>query len=314
MLAADAEEALHLEHIAGARIRTSLKGERKVLSQRLLKHLGELERDLDRLLLAKVEQTDAQANEAGHRTPLERFHRLLHEQRHQRLRNLLVARACEAQPERERSDGGHLEGRLVVDDHGQQRLEHLVLLGTGVCEPKAEDRRGLDVHWIGPLSVLGEESQCGIALVPSAAREHANSEQRARLDVLVCRVEELVDLRETTVDVPEQQHTERGRRRHHAVLLVLVEPLVTLGEQQLVRAEPDVEQRVHKGRCEVLARRVHIRRPRGPLLEVRLVYVLGHLGLDDVEVARELEVMLCRMRAVHDARELVLGLGSAAGT
>ena len=189
---------------------------------------------------------------------------------------------------------------------------HLLARAAGVGEAEAERGAHLDVGGGLVLDVLGEEGQRGVALVAHARVEHAHRQQGARLDVGVRGVEELVDLREAAVDVPEQQRAEGGGGGHHAVLLVLVEPLVALGEHELVGAEAHVDEAVDEGRGEVLPGRVDVRRRGGPLLEVRLVDLLGRLGLDHVQVARELEVLLRRVRAVHDAGELVVRLGAHA--
>ena len=54
-------------------------------------------------------------------------------------------------------------------------------------------------------------------------------------------VEVFVDLGETAVDVPQEDETNGGGRRHHARLLVLVQPLVAVVGDQLVLAETSVD-------------------------------------------------------------------------
>ena len=74
---------------------------------------------------------------------------------------------------------------------------------------RARARAGARV-WLVVIYVLGEQRERGVALVAHARVEHAHREERARLDVGVRRVEELVDLREAAVDVPEQQRAWSG--------------------------------------------------------------------------------------------------------
>ena len=80
------------------------------------------------------------------------------------------------------------------------------------------------------------------------------------------------------------------------MLLVLVEPLVALGQHQLVRAEAEVDKRVDEGGREVGARRVDGGGRGGALLEVRLVDVVRCLWLEDVQVASELVEVLRQVR------------------
>ncbi len=65
MLAAHLQHLLHAQHIAGARIRTALHGERRVLGDGLvLERLECFEGDVGGVLPAEVQQPEAQAQEA----------------------------------------------------------------------------------------------------------------------------------------------------------------------------------------------------------------------------------------------------------
>lgn len=60
--------------------------------------------------------------------------------------------------------------------------------------------------------IVWEQRQGGVALVPHAAVDEAESQQRAGLDVLVSRVQVLVDGGQTTVYIPQVNHTQGGGR------------------------------------------------------------------------------------------------------
>lgn len=70
------------------------------------------------------------------------------------------------------------------------------------------------------------------------------------------------------------------------VLLVLVEPLVAVLHEQLVLAKAGIDKAVHKAGCQVLSGRVHLASSKrgSRVLQVRLVYILGDLGLHDVQL------------------------------
>ena len=82
--------------------------------------------------------------------------------------------------------------------------------------------------------------------------------EESYLDVVLVGVEELVDLCEPPLHVPEQHQTQRGRGTQHAkVLLVLVQPLVAVIRQQLVRAKAGVDKTIDERRSQVGSSRVH---------------------------------------------------------
>ena len=183
-------------------------------------------------------------------------------------------------------------------------LKHLVV---NVCVCLPED--GADANG-GALvvDVVGEESERRIALVLDAGVDDAAGEQSARLHKVLVRVQVLVDLGEADLDVPQRDESERGGGAHDAVVLVLVYPGVGLlvVAHKLILAEAGVEEAVDERRGQILSRRVHlglIRRPVG--LQVRLVDVLGHLGLHDVQLARQVQEVLAETRVVHDLAQLV---------
>ena len=69
------------------------------------------------------------------------------------------------------------------------------------------------------------------------------------------------------------------------MLLVLVEPLVSIVRHQLVPAEAGVDQAVDEAGGQVLARRVDIGSERRPgVVQVGFVDVLGRLGLHDIQL------------------------------
>mmetsp|Transcript_2836 Transcript_2836/g.8353 ORF Transcript_2836/g.8353 Transcript_2836/m.8353 type:complete len:524 (+) Transcript_2836:1674-3245(+) len=203
----------------------------------------------------------------------------------------------------------HVQGGVRVRYYRQEELEDVVALGAHVGEPQAEDGGDLH-HRVGGVEVLRQQGERRVALVTHASVENADCHERAGLDVVVSRVEELVDLREAAVHVPEEERAQGGGGGDHAVLLVLVQPLVALCEHELVRAESRVDEGVDEGGREVLARRIKV--GRGALaLEVGLVDVVWQLRFHDVELAREIEVVLRQVRARGDVAEtLVLELGA----
>mmetsp|Transcript_36083 Transcript_36083/g.62494 ORF Transcript_36083/g.62494 Transcript_36083/m.62494 type:complete len:301 (-) Transcript_36083:657-1559(-) len=162
--------------------------------------------------------------------------------------------------------------------------------------------------------MLGQQRQRGVGLVAHGGGHHAHRQRRARLDVVLARVDELVDLREALLHIPEQDHAQRGRRREHAVVLVLVQPGRVLDGHERVLPVAGVDEGVHKGGRQVRAGAVHLlavvaaaREPRR-LGQVALVDVLRGLGLHHVQVFGELEEELGHARiADHLVGLLVVG-------
>lgn len=64
------------------------------------------------------------------------------------------------------------------------------------------------------------------------------------LDVVFTGIEEFVDLREPSLDVPEQDQAEGRSCTHHANPLVLVDPLVAIGNQQFVCTEASIDKTI----------------------------------------------------------------------
>mmetsp|Transcript_37568 Transcript_37568/g.122884 ORF Transcript_37568/g.122884 Transcript_37568/m.122884 type:complete len:681 (+) Transcript_37568:407-2449(+) len=306
VLSREPEQPLHLEHVPSARVGARLERDCAVGARLAGHRLGQLEGEIGLALPPDVEQPDAEAEEAGERLRLERRLLALHQRRDDCLRDVLVARAGERQAERERRHRDNLEGRVQVGDDRHELLEHLRLARAEVGEAEAQQRPHLELRRLrARLDVVVEERERRVALVPHAAVEDADGKQRARLDVGIAHVEKLVDLREPAVDVPAEERAEGGGGGGHAVLLVLVEPLVALGQHQLVRAEAEVDKRVDEGGREVGARRVDGGGRGGALLEVRLVDVVRCLWLEDVQVASELVEVLRQVRPVHHPVELL---------
>ena len=64
-------------------------------------------------------------------------------------------------------------------------------------------------------------------------------------------VEKLVYLGKSSLYVPEENKTKGGGRTHHTNTLVLVDPLVTIGNQKFIRTETGVDKTVDKGGGEI---------------------------------------------------------------
>ena len=158
--------------------------------------------------------------------------------------------------------------------------------------------------------VVGEQGKSGVALVPHAGVDDAAGEERAGLDPVLGRVEVLVDLGQAAVHVPQEDQADAGGGGEHAVLLVLVQPLVAVLHEQLVLPEAGVDEAVDEAAGEVLPRAVHgaaaERRP--DVVEVRLVDVVRRLGLHDVELPGEVEEVVVEVAVGHDLGEIVVVL------
>mmetsp|Transcript_10690 Transcript_10690/g.34334 ORF Transcript_10690/g.34334 Transcript_10690/m.34334 type:complete len:555 (-) Transcript_10690:677-2341(-) len=313
VLAGQPEEALHLEHVASAGVGARLEGERAVGAHLPRHRLGKLQRDLDLPLPAHVQQPGPDADQPSERVLLQRGGIAFHEHRHERLGDVLVAGAREDETEGQGSHRDDLERGVEVRHDRHQQLEHLLLGRADVCEPQPEHRAHLELRvGLARFDVLCEQRQRRLALVADARVEDAHRQQRAGLDVDIRHVQELVDLGEPAVYVPSQQRAQRGCGRHHAMLLVLVQPLVALGQHELVGSEAEVHKGVDEGGGQVGAGRVDGRGRGGSLLEVGLINVVGSLWLEHVEVARQLLVVLGQVRAVHQAVELLVQIGADA--
>ena len=71
------------------------------------------------------------------------------------------------------------------------------------------------------------------------------------LDVVFSGVQELVYLCEASLHVPQQDQPKGGCGTHHAVTLILVQPLVPIVGQQLVLTKPHIHKAVHQGGSQV---------------------------------------------------------------
>ena len=95
------------------------------------------------------------------------------------------------------------------------------------------------------------------------------------------------------------------------MLFVLVEPLVAVLHEELVLSEGGIDEAVDEGRGQVLAGRVHLAAAKGRtriVVQVRLVNVLGRLGLHDVELAGQCQEVAVEVRVGHDLDEIVVVL------
>jgi hypothetical protein len=221
----------------------------------------------------------------------------LHVDGGERLDGERVAGAGEHEAKRERGVTERLGARRVRLEHGEQQFEHVGARGAGIREAEAE--QSAELHWQTvverlAINIVGQQRQRRIDLVAHAAVDNADREQRAALDPLfVAELEHCVDARQRAVDVPQHHGAERRRRTHHAVLFVLVHPLVrrAIGDQ-LVVTVAGVDKRVDKRRRQIGARRVDALRVGAGVggarrLEVRLEDVLGLFRLERVEVLSE---------------------------
>lgn len=230
----------------------------------------------------------------------------------------------QAQGERGERDLGDAGGVGVGDD-GDEQLGQVLPLAARVGQPQPEVGGVLD--GVGrALQVLRQQGQGRVVLQPHARRHDADGQQRAGADVLLLAVHELVDLVEALLHVPEQDGAHGGRGAHHAVVLVLVQPRVTLGRDERVLLVADVHEGVHEGRRQVGTRRVRgLSGPSGVatapaeasgLSQVALVDVLRRLGLEHVQVLGEQQVVLAEPgvadQLVHLLRVRVLNVHVAA--
>ena len=71
------------------------------------------------------------------------------------------------------------------------------------------------------------------------------------LDVVFTGIEELVNLREPSLHVPEQYQTKGRGSTHHTNTFVLVYPFVAIGNQQLVSTKASVDKTIDKGGREI---------------------------------------------------------------
>mmetsp|Transcript_6730 Transcript_6730/g.27458 ORF Transcript_6730/g.27458 Transcript_6730/m.27458 type:complete len:373 (+) Transcript_6730:773-1891(+) len=310
VLRAHVQQLLDAQHGTRASVGAHLQRHHAQLAHSRVEDLRDLHRRLDGFLLVEENQAQAQAHEAGGG-----LRQLLRRAAHQRLadgaRHLLIAAAHVDHAQAERCHARGLHAQAVLVERVAQQLVDLLLAAARVRQAQAHNRARAHVGVLVPHGVA-QKGKRGIALVANARVHHAHREQRARHHMRVGRVQVLVDLRQAAVDVPQRDRAQRRRRGDLAVVLVLVEPADSAARaglggwrgHELVRAEAGVYERVDVGRREVGARTVD--RRRGGLAtvdQVRLVDVLGRLGLHDVQIASEREVRLRKARVADGLRE-----------
>mmetsp|Transcript_24245 Transcript_24245/g.47023 ORF Transcript_24245/g.47023 Transcript_24245/m.47023 type:complete len:586 (-) Transcript_24245:282-2039(-) len=311
VLRAHPQQLLHLDDVARPRIGACLDREAAILPNLPRHRLERLHRDVRHLLQPQEEQPQPQAREPSHCVLHDLLFPLQHAL-HNRLSNVRLPRPHIHQAQRQRRQREELDGRRRVRDHRREDIENVLLLCPRVrhAQPKRRpnplNRRVLCIH------LVCHQRQRRVALAAHVCAHDADGERGARPDVVAVAVGELVNLREARVDIPEQDHAERGGCRHGAVLLVLVDPLAVARHQRVV-PEPRVDKRVDKRRREVRPRRVHVGGPSALLRQVRLVDVLGGLGLEDVEVPREAEEVLAERRVADDRHQVVVVGGDVEG-
>jgi hypothetical protein len=61
--------------------------------------------------------------------------------------------------------------------------------------------------------------------------EDSNGEQSTRHDLVICRVEVLVNLGQATLNIPQGHHADAGGGAHLAVFLVLKDPVHVGGQR-----------------------------------------------------------------------------------
>mmetsp|Transcript_15417 Transcript_15417/g.38392 ORF Transcript_15417/g.38392 Transcript_15417/m.38392 type:complete len:468 (-) Transcript_15417:1687-3090(-) len=127
VLARHRQELLHLEHVAGARVRAPLQAQRREARHAVAQRLDHLARRLRLVLLAQEQQAQAQAQllgRGGGQLHLAAAHERLQHSHH----NLLPAAAGEHQAQRQRSAPRHLQGHVGVSHQGHQQLRDLIAL------------------------------------------------------------------------------------------------------------------------------------------------------------------------------------------
>eukprot|EP01136_Pigoraptor_vietnamica_P003671 Opistho-1_new@33196 len=292
------EHPLHLEHVARPRVRARVDDEPGEPAEGRVHGLEGGERHLRSLLLAEIEEAETEREEACVRL-LEHRLRTLHHRLENGARDFRVARADRDQAKGQRRHAHELHRRIRVAQHRQDQLNDVLSRRSAVG--KAQTNDGASAQDIALVrDVVAEKGERGVAVVPNARVHKAARKESARLDVILGEVEEAVDLAQAAVHVPQENHTERRSRAHHAVVLVLVQPLVALLRHELIVTETGVDERVHKRRRKVLLGRVARAAKRVPRrLQMALVNVLGDLRFDDVELARECHKLSAEMRVGH---------------
>mmetsp|Transcript_26313 Transcript_26313/g.75965 ORF Transcript_26313/g.75965 Transcript_26313/m.75965 type:complete len:697 (+) Transcript_26313:933-3023(+) len=313
MLGTVVEHLLDLEDVATASVGTGVQNDRRILGNLVLHRLESLNHGIGLLHSSEEEQTKAEAQESRMRVVqllVGGLHHPLDDSAAHRLVTLANVDHTQSQ-----SSKRHLEhtvgatlGRL---DNGKEEVHHLLPSGTGVGNTKTGAGGALhNVHIA--LDVLRQQRQGRVGIVLDAAAEDADGKSCTGLDVVLGRVQELIDLRQTLLDVPEEDGAERCRGRHHAVVLVLVQPLV-VGRHELVLAEASVDEGIDEGTGKVGPGGIDLRTTGVPpateaagLGEVGLVDVLGSFGLHDVEVLGDLEELLAELDVANQLVELIL--------
>mmetsp|Transcript_82 Transcript_82/g.219 ORF Transcript_82/g.219 Transcript_82/m.219 type:complete len:255 (-) Transcript_82:1139-1903(-) len=246
------QQPLNLEDIAAACVRASLDSESGILSDGVRDSLQCFENGFCLVLLSQIQKPEAHGEEVTQRAVQSTINSLpLHQALEDRLRNLVIAGSHVDHAQGKRCHYRTLErGTSVHDDRGQI-LHQILTLKASVGKSKTDNGSQL-LKRLVRLQVLAKQSPCRVAFVVDTASDHAKRHQRSGLDVLLRRPLELVDLRQTIINVPQQKHPQRRRSTHHTMLLVLVQPSAAFDEHQLVIAEPCIYERICECAGQVL--------------------------------------------------------------
>merc|ERR1719495_2548728 len=210
---------------------------------------------------------------------------LLHQGLQNGGRDLAIARTNSNETTGQSSNSNNFHVAPGVREHWQEQLDHILAVSPCVRKPKPKD--GAESHDVAAVEdVVGQQGQGRIAFVPHTSVDDPTCKQSTRLDPVLRAVKVLVNLGQTTINIPKQHKPDAGSSGEHAVLLVLVQPLVPVFHQQLVLSEASVDEPVDKAAGKVLPCTVHSTSAKGRphIVKVSLVHIIWCFGLHDVKL------------------------------
>mmetsp|Transcript_5036 Transcript_5036/g.9608 ORF Transcript_5036/g.9608 Transcript_5036/m.9608 type:complete len:358 (+) Transcript_5036:664-1737(+) len=182
--------------------------------------------------------------------------------------------------------------RAFNDRH--QNFHDIFAPTSSVGNTEASDCRALERVRV-TFDMFRQKRQCRVGFIAYATAEHSHGKRGASLNVVLRRVQELVNLGQPLFYIPQKNASQGRSRSHHTMIFVLVEPF-TVGRHELVMAKTSIDKRIDicagqvgTGGIYLCASGISTTTEPSRFGKVRLVDIFGCFGIRDIQVLRQFQ-------------------------
>mmetsp|Transcript_9979 Transcript_9979/g.12503 ORF Transcript_9979/g.12503 Transcript_9979/m.12503 type:complete len:356 (-) Transcript_9979:917-1984(-) len=306
MLSAQMKHFLYLKDVTRACISASLNDKFTEARSVLVRNqLADLHRWLSCALLSKEKKAETEG-EQSHEWVVQVGLLLLHQGLQDGISGILVASAHIDQAD---GQGGHSLkpcGVIRIQDDWADALEEISSGGASVGEGETEQGANLQIGLPARLELLDQDRLHGIHLVRHTAVDQAKSHEGARNDVVLASFHVLIDLSQTFIDVPKEEHAERCSSGSLTIFLAFEDPVLValLGQNEQIFAKGGIDEGVDISQSQVLLCTVDAIVLETTILQMALENRVRVLGLHDVEITRQALKMLAKLLVGDDTLQV----------